>query len=343
MDHHQHRANEELLDTQRGIWVVKVTFGALLITALAQGVVTFISGSAALFADTVHGLSNALTTLPLWIAFSLGRKRATSQFPYGYHRAEDLAGVLILLFIAVSGAIVGYESIRKLLVNQTPQNLPWAMSAGAAGFLTNEAIAQYRIKVGKEIGSATLIADGHHARVDGLGSLAVVLGLLAVVLGFPIADPVAGLAITGLIIYLLIREAGPAVLSRVMDRIDSAIVAEIQVVAAAVPGVLSAHDVRARWVGHRLVSELSISVDAGWTVAQGHHTAERVHHQLLHSVSKLIWCTVHVEPFETGQAVAHQIIAHHFDEDSEDLEEAADFDRRSDSGGPQSTPPPREK
>lgn len=109
MDHHQHRAKEELLDTQRGIWVVKVTFVALLITALAQGVVTFFSGSAALFADTVHGLSNALTTLLLWIAFSLGRKRATSQFPYGYHRAEDLAGVLILLFIAVSGALVGYE------------------------------------------------------------------------------------------------------------------------------------------------------------------------------------------------------------------------------------------
>ncbi len=316
MDHHQHRAKEELLDTQRGIWVVKVTFVALLITALAQGVVTFFSGSAALFADTVHGLSNALTTLLLWIAFSLGRKRATSQFPYGYHRAEDLAGVLILLFIAVSAALVGYESIRKLLESQTPQNLPWAMAAGAAGFLTNEAIAQYRIKVGKEIGSAALMADGQHARIDGLGSLAVVLGLTAVVLGFPLADPIVGLVITGLILYLLIREAGPTVLSRVMDRIDSNIVAQVQSVAAAVPGVLSAYDVRARWVGHRLVSELSIGVDAGWTVAQGHHTAEQVHHQLLHSVSKLIWCTVHVEPFEAGHAAAHQIIAHHFGEDA---------------------------
>ena len=194
------------------------------------------------------------------------------------------------------------------------------MGAGAVGFVANEAIAQYRMKVGKEIGSAALVADGHHARVDGLGSLAVVLGLLAVVLGFPIADPAVGLAITGLLVFLLVREAGPVVLSRVMDRIDPAIVSEIQSTASGVAEVLSAHDVRARWVGHTLLAELSISVDADLTVGQGHGVAEQVQHRLIHQIPKLQSCTIHVEPFEGGRPPVHEIISHHFDDDSTDRE-----------------------
>ena len=172
------------------------------------------------------------------------------QFPYGYHRAEDLAGIIILIFIAVSAALVGYESVRKLVEGDEPDHLPWAIAAGAVGFVANEAIAQYRIKAGKEIGSAALVADGHHARVDGLGSLAVVVGLALVAAGFQIADPAAGLVITALIVFLLVREAGPEVLSRVMDRIDPAILSQIQDSASEEPEVLSAHDIRARWTGH---------------------------------------------------------------------------------------------
>ena len=185
MEHGDHEANLELLDTDRGLWVIKVTFFTLVATAAMQGVITVISGSTALFADTIHGLGNAFTTLPLWVAFALGRKKPTKQFPYGYQRAEDVAGILILLFIAATSALVGYESFVKLLDPEEPTNLPWAMGAGVVGFLVNEGIAQYRVKVGKEIGSAALVADGHHARVDGLGSLAVVVGLLAVILGSP--------------------------------------------------------------------------------------------------------------------------------------------------------------
>ena len=317
IEHGHRHVNLELLDTDRGLWVIKVTFFALVATAVVEGAITILSGSVALFADTVHGLSNAFTTLPLWIAFALGRKRPTTQFPYGYQRAEDVAGIVILLFIAVSAAFVGYESVRKLIDNQEPSNIPWAMAAGALGFVVNEAIAQYRIRVGKQIGSAALVADGQHARVDGLGSIAVVIGLMAVLLGVPEADPVAGLVITGLIVYLLLREAGPVVMSRVMDRIDPDVIPEVRHIASDVPGVLAAYDIRARWAGHRLLAELSIGVDPGLTIAQGHGIAEEVQHGLLHSMPKLQDCTIHVEPFKAGEAPAHDIIAHHFHESSD--------------------------
>ena len=303
------------MDTQRGLWVVKVTFFALLLIALVEGVITVLSGSAALLADTIHGLSNAFTTLPLWIALSLGRKKPNRQYPYGYHRAEDLAGIVIVLFIAISAAVVGFESVRRLMGGQEPENLPWAMGAGVVGFLANEAIAQYRLKVGKQIGSAALTADGHHARVDGLGSLAVVLGLIAVAMGFPVADPAVGLAITGLIVYLLVVEAGPMVLSRAMDRIDPSIVVQLQEIATDVPGVLDAYHVRARWVGHSLLAELSIAVNPDWTVTHGHQIAEQVQHRLTDCMPKLRWCTIHIDPFESGGAPAHENIHHHSPED----------------------------
>ncbi len=316
MEHRQQQVSTELLDTQRALRVVRVTFFALVLTGVVEGAITIISGSTALLADTIHSLSNAFTTLPLWIAFSLARKKPTRQFPYGYHRAEDVAGILIIIFIAVSAALVGYESVRRLVESPEIQRVPWAMAAGAVGFLANEAIAQYRIKVGKDIGSAALIADGHHARVDGLGSLAVVVGLLAVLLGVPIADPVAGLAITALIVYLLLREAGPLVLSRVMDRIDPAILSQIQDTALEVPGVLSADEIRARWVGHRLHAELNIGVDAELSIGEGHRVAEQAQHMMMHSVPKLQQCTIHVEPFAGGEAPAHEIISHHFPAES---------------------------
>ena len=319
MDLHR---NQELLDTQRGLWVVKVTFVALLLIGVVEGAIAFISGSAGLLADAVHGLSDLATTLPLWIAFSLSRKKATPQFPYGYHRAEDVAGIIIVIFIAISAGLVGYESIHKLLEGDEPTHIPLAMAIGAVGFVVNEVIAQYRMKVGRQIGSAALVADGHHARVDGLGSLAVVVGLSAVLLGAQVADPAVGLLITGLIIALLLREAGPLVLSRIMDRIDPTVVSEMEETASGVPGVLGVYEVRARWVGHRMLAELSVCVDDRLTIAQGHQIAEEVQHQLLHSIQNLRWCTIHLEPSKAGEAPAHEVTAHHFDVEQEDTDEA---------------------
>ena len=157
-EHSHHQADTELLDTQRGLWVTKVSFLAIVVTVLVQGIIAYFSGSAALLADTIHGFGNATTTLPLLIAFSLSRKKATPQFTYGYHRAEDLAGIFILILIGVSGSLVGYESINRLVHEREPDHLPWAIAAGLVGFVINEGIAQYRMRVGKQIGSAALFA-----------------------------------------------------------------------------------------------------------------------------------------------------------------------------------------
>ena len=323
---HSYHGAEGIPDTQRGLWVTKVTFFVLVATAAAEGVIAWLSGSTALLADTVHAVSHAFTTLPLWIAFHLARRRPTSSYPYGYHRAEDLAGIVILVFIAISAALVGFESVRRLMDAEKPDHLPLALAAGVVGFLVNEGIAQYRVKVGKDIGSAALVADGHHARFDGLGSLAVVIGLVAVLIGYPVADPAVGLFITVLLVFLLVREAAPPVLSRVMDRIDPDILHHLSETAAAVPGVRITHRTRARWTGHRLTAELSISVDAGMTVYEGHRIAEQVQHALLHQVPKLQWCNIHVEPFQGGETATHQIISHHLVEEPghEELHEGHD-------------------
>ncbi|MFQ5859959.1 MAG: cation diffusion facilitator family transporter [Dehalococcoidia bacterium] len=305
--------SQALDSTQRGMWAVKVSFVGLLATATFQAVVVAFSGSAALLADTIHNFADATSAIPLWIAFALSRRRETRQYTYGYHRAEDLAGVLILLFIAASAVFAGFESVRKLLSGETPRYLGWALGAGAVGFLGNEAVAQFRIRVGKRIGSAALVADGHHARTDGLTSLAVVLGLIGVLLGFPIADPIVGLVITAVIVVVLVREAGPLVLSRILDRVDPQLVEEIERVARNIPGVLHTHHVRARWIGHLLVAELCISVDGQLTVAQGHQIAEQVQHQMLHGVPMLYRCSVHVDPLETGESL-HTATAHHYPE-----------------------------
>ena len=324
MAHSHHSQTSDALDTRQGLRVIKVTFFALLATSAVEAVIAFLSGSAGLLADTVHSISNTATTLPLWIAFALSQREATQSYPYGYHRAEDLAGIVILLFITASAVLVGYQSVDKLMSGDEPKFLPWAMAAGGIGFIVNEAIAQYRVKVGGKIGSAAIVADGHHARIDGLGSLAVVVGLGAVALGFPIGDPIVGLVITVLIIYLLVREAAPGILARVMDRIDPNILNQIQDVALELPQVKQVSGVRARWMGHSLLAELSVGIEAGLSVEEGHTVAEQVEHTLLHRISKLQRCLVHVEPFQEGVLPPHELISHHYDEDSDPEEEDLD-------------------
>jgi len=305
------QADQAQASASRGMWAAQISFLGLMATATFQAVIVVFSGSVALLADTVHNFSDAATAIPLWIAFALSRRRETRQYTYGFHRAEDLAGVTILLFIAASAIFVGFESVGKLQDAEAPRHLAWALGAGVVGVLGNEAVAEFRVRVGKGIGSAALVADGHHARIDALTSLAVVLGLITVLAGFPIADPIVGLLITAIIVVILVREAGPLVLGRIMDRIDPKLVEEIERVSYSVPSVLHTHHVRARWMGHLLVAELCISVDGQLTVAEGHQIAEQVQHQMLHGVPMLYRCMVHVDPLEEEDSL-HVATAHHY-------------------------------
>ena len=311
---HSHDASDsidaQLESSSRGIWALKISLLALVATAAFQVVIVLISGSVALLADTIHNFSDALTAVPLWIAFVLGRRAATRRYTYGYGRAEDLAGVFIVLMIAASAGLAGWESVQRLFVPQPVANLGWVMVAGVVGFAGNEAVAVFRIRVGREIGSAALIADGYHARTDGFTSLAVLFGAVGVWLGFPLADPLVGLAITVAILFVL-KDAARQIWHRLMDASDPQMVGQLEAAAAGVPGVEEVDGLRVRWLGHRMEADLRVVVDEDLPTRESHALAEEVRHTLFHAQPKLATVVVHVDPCGHSGADRHAETEHH--------------------------------
>jgi cation diffusion facilitator family transporter len=249
-----------LATTTTGIWAIKWSFVILAVTAALQLVVVFASGSVALLADTIHNIGDATTAIPLWIAFVLVRRKPSRTFTYGLGRVEDLAGLAIVLIILASAIVAGYEAIDRLFHPQAISQIGWVAIAGVIGFAGNEAVAVFRIRVGREINSAALIADGYHARTDGLTSLAVVLGAAGVWFGFPLADPIIGLLIT-IAILGIVWQSARAVLTRMLDGVEPDVLAEIEHAGSHVSGVDRIVDVKARWLGHRLHADVTIAVD----------------------------------------------------------------------------------
>lgn len=266
---HSHDVHEKVdaaLEThERGIWALKWSLVGLGLTAIFQLIIVLLSGSTALLADTIHNFGDTTTAIPLWIAFALVRRGQTRRFTYGYGRVEDVAGVVIVGVIFFSACVAGYESIRKLIHPETVSHLWWVAAAAVIGFVGNEAVAVFRIRVGQEIGSAALIADGQHARVDGITSLAVLIGVLGVAIGVPILDPLVGLAITVAILFI-VRDAAKAVFRRFLDGIEPGILAAVEHAPLHVPGVLGVENVRARWLGHKVHADLDVVVDHTLTV-----------------------------------------------------------------------------
>ena len=310
-DHtHSHgRIDASLASTTRGVWALKWSFLCLMATASLQGVVVALSGSVALLADTIHNFADAATAIPLGLAFWLTRRGVTRRFTYGLGRVEDLAGVAIVVTILVSAALASYEAMLRLIHPQTVDMLWAVMLASVIGFVGNEGVAIFRIRVGRQIGSAALLADGYHARVDGWTSLAVLVGAVGVWAGYPMADPAVGLLIA-LAIFVLVWRSARAVLDRTLDGVDPAIVETIEHAAAHVPRVEEVTEVRARWIGHRLHAEVNITVPGGLSVARGHEIAKEVRHQLLHHLPHLGGVIVHVDPDGQGGERHHRIGRH---------------------------------
>ena len=296
---HSHHAGDSidsaLESSAAGIRAVKVSLLVLGATALAQIGIVAISGSVALLADTIHNFSDALTAIPLWIAFALGTRAATRRYTYGFGRAEDLAGLFVVAMIALSAVIAGIESVRRL-INPVPiEHVGWVAVAGLVGFLGNEWVALYRIRVGRKIGSAALVADGLHARTDGFTSLAVLFGAAGSALGFPLADPVIGLVITVAILAVL-RTAIRDIFRRLMDGVDPRFVDSAEAALAAEPGVTSVRSVKMRWIGHRLHADAELDIDPNVSLADAHRIAHDAEHTLTHAVPKLSSALVHAYP-----------------------------------------------
>jgi cation diffusion facilitator family transporter len=298
-----------IITSERGIWAIKCSFVALFVTALVQVVVALVSGSVGLLADTIHNFGDAATAVPLWAAFALARRKPIKQFSYGYGRVEDLAGLAIVLIITVSAIVAGYETVQRFL-HPKPVGYLWAVAlASIIGFGGNEAVAVLRIKVGKEIESAALIADGYHARVDGWTSLAVLFGALGVWLGYPLADPIVGLLIT-IAIVRVVWQSSKAVFTRMLDGVEPHIIDEIREAASHARGVEKVTEVRARWLGHRLHAELNVAVDSHLSVAEGHAIAKEVRYELMHYLAYLSSVMVHVDPTEEAGEEFHRILEH---------------------------------
>ncbi len=281
----------ELEASADGIRTVKLSLLVLLVTAVIQLLLVAVTGSVALLADTVHNFSDALTAVPLWIAFHLSRRAPTRRYTHGYGRAEDLAGLFIVLMIAISALVAGVESVRRLLDPQPVHHVAVVVLAGLIGFAGNEAVAVFRIRVGRRIGSSALVADGMHARTDGFTSLAVVLGALGVLAGQPLADPIVGLVITAAILVVLKGTATES-LRRLMDGVDPGHVSAAEHALEDLPEVLAVHELRLRWSGHRMRVEAVVDVEESLSLREVEVVVQAARHQLEHALPKMSSATI---------------------------------------------------
>src|SRR6266446_4222726 len=313
---HEHgRVDADLYGNRAGLRAVQISTAGMFVVAAIQFAIAGIGGSAGLFADALHNLGDVLTTVALWIAFVLSNRAANQRYTYGYYRTEDLAGIFIVLVIIASAVAGAWESIQKLTSGSAPTQLLWSMAAALVGVAGNEILAQYKISVGKRINSVPLVADGQHSRIDGLTSLAAFIGLVGVAFGLRIADPIAGLVIT-VVIMSVVYSTSRSVLQRLLDAVDPRVVPSIITTASEVPGVEEVNDVRARWVGHTLHVIMNIGVDPELTLVKAHAIAEEVRHRLFHSINGLSEAIIHTDPHSHGEEATdyHQKVAHHMQE-----------------------------
>lgn len=289
--------DEALESSERGIRAIKISLLVLGITTLLQVAIYLVSGSVALLADTLHNFVDAVNGIPLWIALAFAGRAATRRYTYGYGRAEDLAGLFIVGLIALSAVLAGYETLQQFLDPEPIGNVGWLAAAGIIGLVGNEAVARYEMRVGREIGSAALIADGQHARVDGFTSLAVLAAAVGVWLGYPILDPIFGLFIT-IAIFSIVVGAARSMWRRMMDAIEPEVVDSIERVAGGIEGVEKVDRVRARWVGHRIHSEVQVRLPEGLDVAEASKVKERLFSAVKREVPKLDDLIVDIKPSE---------------------------------------------
>ena len=314
---HKHGAlapDAALESSARGIRAVQISLVLLALTATFQVAVYLASGSVALLADTIHNFTDALTALPLWLAFVLGRRPSSRRYTYGRGRAEDLAGVVIVALILASALLAAYESYLKFRDPTGIDHIGWVMAAAVIGFIGNEAVAIYRMRVGNEIGSAALVADGQHARVDGLTSLAVLFGALGVLAGWNLADPLVGALITVAILFI-VKDSAVMVYHRLMDAVDPEMLGRLEHETREFAGehddVYGVDGIRMRWLGHKLQAELNLRVDGSLSTRRSHELAEELRHDLFHEMPHFGSIIVHVDPWDSNGTDHHKDTAHH--------------------------------
>jgi len=310
---HEHReltSNRTFRENREGIRTIWIALAILSVTAILQMVIVYFSGSISLFADTAHNVGDGLNSIPLLIAFYLARHIPTRRYNYGFGRAEDVAGIIIVLSIAVSAVVVFSQAIQRLINPQPLSNLGWIAAAAVIGFLGNEGVAILQIRVGRKIGSAAMVADGLHARTDGLTSLAVLFAAVGSWFGYPIIDPLIGILI-GIAILFITWDTMKTIWYRLMDAVDPELIDSAEEVVLEDESVLQIRRIRMRWVGHSLHAEIVISVNPDLRTSESHQIAEQVRHTLYHEFPNLTDINVHIDPWTDAIEVHHDLTIGH--------------------------------
>ena len=282
------------LDNQLAIRTVWIALVALGLTTALQVVIYAASGSVALLADTVHNLGDALNSVPLLIAFYFARRLANRRYTYGYGRLEDIAGVFIVISIGFSAAYILFESVQRLFNPRELENLEWIALASLVGFVGNELVALMQIRVGRRIGSDAMIADGQHALIDGLTSLAVLIAVIGTLIGVPILDPIVGIVIAFAIVGIT-WNAIKAVWYRIMDAVDPHLVEHVDTHVRGIEGVAAIEALRLRWVGHRMYGVLKLRVAPGTTLEESQRIVAAAQREAAHVIPQMDELTVQVE------------------------------------------------
>ncbi|MGD1253976.1 cation diffusion facilitator family transporter [Mycobacterium seoulense] len=238
---------------------VVVSAIGLALTGLVELAIALLSGSVALLGDALHNLSDVSTSALVFVGFRASRKLPSERYPYGYERAEDLAGIGVAVVIWASAAVAAFESVTKLLRHGGTGYVGWGIAAAIVGIAGNQLVARYKLVVGRRIRSATMVADAKHSWLDALSSAGAMLGLIGVALGWGWADAVAGIVVTGFICHVG-WEVTADIAHRLLDGVDPEIITTAEAVAATVPGVTHAH-ARARWTGRTLRVEVEGFLD----------------------------------------------------------------------------------
>jgi cation diffusion facilitator family transporter len=268
---------------QKAMRAIVVSSLGLLVTSGLELLAVFFSGSVALLSDALHNLGDVFTTVGVYVGFRFSRRRPTAKFPYGYGRAEDVAGLVVVAAIWASAGLAAVESYDKLVSARGTSHLGVGMIAAVIGVVGNQWVARYKLKVGREIKSAPLIVDARHSWLDAVSSAGALLGLVGVAGGFRQADPIAGFAIS-LFIVRIGLEATRDVVVRLMDAQDEELADAARAAAREVVGPGGVGDVRVRWLGRQVEVRLVVRLPGNLALADVGRTTRTLTATVQHRV-----------------------------------------------------------
>ncbi len=248
------RRGDDLAERRDANRAIGVSAAGLAVTGFVELAIAALSGSVGLLGDALHNLSDVSTSFAVFVGMRVSKRRPSETHPYGWERAEDVAGLAVALVIWASAALTAVISVRKLLENGTTSHVGFGIAAAAVGIIGNQVVARYKLAVGRRIHSAALVADAQHSWLDAISSAGALLGLVGVALGLPWADGVAGLVMT-LFVCHVGWEVTRDIVRHLTDGVEDGVLTAAGNAAMQVEGVEHAH-VRARWMGRSLLVEV---------------------------------------------------------------------------------------